>query len=79
MKILKKEKKFCISCMKEHDVFTIIDITKTLFKDTNVEFEGIYEYCENTEEMWATDGMINENGKKLIEKYKEVQLLLKQH
>ena len=61
MKVIEKIKKFCISCMEEHDVLVVKEIESTTFKDQRVEYEAIYEYCENTEEYISTEEMIVAN------------------
>ena len=61
MKVIKKIKKFCISCMEEHEVLVVKEIESTTFKDQRVEYEAIYEYCENTEEYISTEEMIAAN------------------
>ena len=77
MKVLKKENKFCISCMEKHEVLTIAIMNEVSIKGMYVTFEGIYDYCEHTDETWATEEMINENSKRLIEEYKLVKNLVK--
>lgn len=76
MKILSCEKKFCTSCMKDHDV-DIVEIEENVtFKDVNVKFNAIYEYCSNTDELIETEDMVRLNGLSMKDAYrKEVGLL----
>jgi len=50
MKTIKSELRFCPSCMGEHVVGIVEVIEREIFKDIEVEFPAIYEYCSNTDE-----------------------------
>ena len=61
MDIINKEKKICLSCMEEHDVFTVQIQEETIFKGVSVKYIAVYEYCDRCEEFTATEEMINKN------------------
>ena len=61
MEIIEKVKKFCVSCMEEHEVFIVKEHEHTTYKEQKVEYEAIYEYCENTDEYISTEEMITAN------------------
>lgn len=69
MKILKKEKKLCISCMNEHEVLTIELEEKSTFKDVLVTYPAVYEYCPVTDECWENEEMMKANWLTLREAY----------
>ena len=61
MKKIKSEKKLCLVCMEEHDVDTVEIIDNEIFKDEEVTFSAVYEYCSNGEEYLETEEMIRVN------------------
>lgn len=76
MKILKKERKMCISCMEEHEVF-LIEVSETnVFKGQQVEYKAIYECCEHTEEYFATTDLITQNDIAMKNAYRKSKGLL---
>ena len=76
MKVLRSEKRLCLSCMKEH----IIDIIETeeqeTFNGAKVNFKAVYEYCSNTDEYLETEQMIKANGLAVKDAYRKVVGLL---
>lgn len=76
MKTIKKEKKLCLCCMKEHEVSIVKLKEDNIFKGEVVEYEAMYEYCENTDEMIASEEMISVNDIEMKNAYrKKVGLL----
>lgn len=71
MKKLNFEKKLCIQCMEEHEVYTVLITDTVVFKGKEVSFNGIYEYCENSEELMETEEMIKKNKLTMIDIYRE--------
>lgn len=71
MEIIKTEKKLCISCMEEHEVKTVRVIEHNVFKDEDVEYEAIYEYCDITDEYHALDDQISENDISMKNAYRK--------
>ena len=47
MKIIKSEVKICLSCMEELKVDVVEVIEHEHFKDVDVDFLAIYEYCSD--------------------------------
>lgn len=76
MKILKKERKMCMSCMEEHEVFLVEVSESNVFKGQQVEYNAIYEYCENTEEYFATTDLISCNDIAMKNAYRKSKGLL---
>ena len=76
MKILKKERKMCMSCMEEHEVFLVKVSESNVFKGQQVEYNAIYEYCENTEEYFATTDLISCNVIAMKNAYRKSKGLL---
>ncbi|HHW22918.1 MAG TPA: type II toxin-antitoxin system MqsA family antitoxin [Clostridiaceae bacterium] len=76
MRVLSSERKFCTSCMKEHDIDIVEVEEKVTFKYVIVKFNAIYEYCSQTDELTETEDMIRINGLSMKDAYrKEVGLL----
>lgn len=71
MVTLKKEMKFCFSCMKEHEVQFVETKEKSIFKDEKVIFKAEYEYCENTDEFLENEKQIKRNDLSLKDAYRE--------
>ena len=76
MKILKKERKMCMSCMEEHDVFLVEVLEENVFKGQRVEYNAIYEYCETTDEYCATTQLISQNDIAMKNAYRKSKGLL---
>ncbi len=76
MKTIKSELKLCHSCMEEHVVNTIEVMNQQIFKDIEVDYPAIYEYCSNSDEHFASGDMINKNALAIKDAYrKKVGLL----
>jgi|LGOV01.1.fsa_nt_gb putative zinc finger/helix-turn-helix YgiT family protein len=71
MVTLKKEKKFCFSCMEEHEVQFVKIEEKSVFKSEEVIFEAEYEYCKNTDEFLENEEQIKRNDLSLKDAYRE--------
>ena len=76
MKILKKERKICMSCMEEHEVFLVEVLENNVFKGQSVEYNAIYEYCESTEEYFATTELLSRNDIAMKNAYRKSKGLL---
>lgn len=76
MKVISKEHKLCLSCMKEHDI-SIVEIgEETSFKAVRIQFTATYEYCSNTDEYFETEEMLKANNFAVKDAYRiEVGLL----
>ncbi len=76
MKKIKSEKRLCLICMEEHEVDTVEVMETETFKDEEVSFMAIYEYCSNVDEYLETEEMIKTNGLAMKDAYrKKVGLL----
>lgn len=76
MQILKKERKLCVCCMQEHDVYLVKYLDKNIFKGEEVEYEVISEYCELADEYFASDEMFSENVLSMKNAYRKKMNLL---
>lgn len=76
MEILKKERKMCLCCMQEHEVALVRYWDKTLFKEQEVEYEVICEYCELADEYFESDEMISTNTLAMKNAYRKKMNLL---
>ena len=71
MEIIKKERKLCLSCMEEHDVAYVRLKEKNIFKGQEIEYDVVYEYCEETNEFISSDTMISTNDISLKNAYRQ--------
>lgn len=76
MKILKKEFKLCMSCMETHEVLTVEIEENNIFKGREIDYIATYEYCDKTEELYATEDMISTNDIAMKNAYREQAGLL---
>ncbi len=76
MEVIKREKKFCISCMEEHEVQLVRVLENTVFKDKPLEYYVVYEYCEKSEEFWETEEYITQNNIAMKDAYRDSMGLL---
>lgn len=60
-KILKSEKRLCVCCMEEHEVKTVLVTEKATFKNVKVEYQAIYQYCENADTLYENEEQMTEN------------------
>lgn len=76
MKIIKTEKRFCPSCMEEHEVKTVLVNEEATFKNAKVFYEACYMYCDLTDELYADEEQIGENDIRLKNAYRKTEGLL---
>lgn len=76
MKVLGVERKFCTICMTEHDVQRVIVEDNNIFKGVAVTYPSECYYCENEDEYYEEDEMINKNGLALRNAYRKKMGLL---
>jgi len=69
MKILRSDRKFCYSCMQEHDVDIVEAIDQYKLKGIMTSITFMYAYCSNTDEYWETEEMFKAN----MAKYKTLK------
>lgn len=61
MKVIDVHRKLCLCCMEEHDVQIVVVREKNTFKDTEVEYDAKYFYCDQTDEYFSDEEMISAN------------------
>ena len=71
MKVIDIEKKFCVSCMTEHDVKRVVFDDENIYKGVTVIYPCECFYCEKTDEYYEEDEMINKNGLSLRNAYRK--------
>lgn len=76
MIVIRSEKRLCSCCMSEHEVKTVIEHEKLTFKETKVEYDATYLYCDIAEEYYMDEEMIQDNDIKLKEAYRSQKGLL---
>ncbi len=70
MKILQSEQKLCFGCMEEHQVDVVEVEEKTIFKDIEVDFVAVYEYCSNTDTLLETEEIMQANDLAVKDAYR---------
>ncbi len=70
MNIIKRELKFCVSCMEEHEVLVVELEEKRNLKNEKISFKAYYEYCPNTDEYFESEDMIRANSLALKDAYR---------
>ena len=76
MKIIKSEKKICSCCMEKHEVKTVIIMDKAILKNSTVNYEASYLFCELTGELYMDEQLMKDNDIKLKDAYREKEGLL---
>ncbi len=76
MKIIKSEKRICSCCMEEHEVKTVLVIDHATFKNSTVDYEASYYYCELAEELFMDEQQIQDNDIRLKDAYRKKEGLL---
>ena len=76
MKIIKSEKKICSCCMEEHEVKTVLVMEQATFKNSTVEYEASYFFCELAEELYMDEQQMQDNDSKLKDAYRKKEGLL---
>lgn len=70
VEVLKKMKKLCLCCMEEHEIMLVRVDEKNMFKDEEIEYQAIYEYCEETDEYFEPEELISQNDISLKNAYR---------
>ncbi len=76
MKIVGSEKRLCTCCMEEHEVKTVLVHEESTFKNKKVNYEAIYLYCEDADELYMNEQQMQENDMRLKDAYRAVEGLL---
>jgi hypothetical protein len=72
MEVIKRERQFCLLCMEEHEVQTVLVKDVEQFKGKEVSFYAIYEYCVNADEYLETEEFIRVNNILMHEAYERL-------
>lgn len=76
MKIIKSEKMICPCCMEEHEVKTVLAMEQATFKNSTIDYEASYLFCELAEELYMDERQMQENDIKLKDAYRKKEGLL---
>lgn len=76
MEVVKTEEKFCISCMRTHDVKTVRLEEHTTFKNVSVTYAADYYYCDISEELYMDEIMTSSNDMRMKDSYRKAKGLL---
>ena len=76
METIKSEKKLCLICMEEHEVDTVKMVNTEVFKNVEVSFHSIFDYCSNAMEYFETEEMIRANSLAMKDAYRKTMGLL---
>jgi len=76
MNIIKKEKMICPCCMEEHEVWTVSLEESNIFKGKKINYPAVFAYCENAEEYYSTEEMMDANDIAMKDAYRRSMGLL---
>lgn len=76
MKIIRTEKKLCSCCMEEHEVKTVLIMDQATFKNSRVEYEASYLFCDLANELYMDEQQMQDNDIKLKDAYRKKEGLL---
>lgn len=76
MKIIRTEKKLCSCCMEEHEVKTVLIMDQATFKNSRVEYEASYLFCDLANELYMDEQQMQDNNIKLKDAYRKKEGLL---
>ncbi len=76
MKIIRKQYKFCYSCMKEHEVSYVQIEQHVKYLNDWVRYDAIYEYCGETDCLSEDTKMLGENDTAMKDAYRKQKGLM---
>ena len=76
MKIIKSEKRICPCCMEEHEVKTVLVMDQATFKNSTVDYEASYLFCDLADELYMDEQQMQDNDIKLKDTYRKNKGLL---
>lgn len=76
MKVLEKNYRLCPCCMEEHEVETVTVKEQATFKDTAVEYDACYQYCDTADELFMDEEQMRVNDTRLKDAYRKAAGLL---
>ena len=76
MKYISEDERICECCMKKHQVKKVSETERVEFKDEDVQYEAVYWYCENADELFSDEEMIASNDIAMKNAYRRKNNLL---
>lgn len=76
MKIIKTERKLCSCCMEEHEVKTVLIKEQMTFKNTIVNYDSSYHFCDKAQELFMDEQEIQKNDISMKDAYRKQEGLL---
>lgn len=76
MQIIHSENTICTCCMEKHEVKTVLMKEHTTFKNTAVEHDAVYFYCDAADELYMDEQQMRENDIRLKDAYRRQNNLL---
>ena len=71
MKVIKIENGICSCCMENHEVKTVKIIDSINYKNTEVEYEALYFYCDKADEYYMDEHMMKINDISMKDEYRK--------
>lgn len=71
IKVVKSEKRICPCCMEEHVVKTVLVMDHTTFKNSLVDYEASYFFCDLAKEFYMDEQQMRDNNIKLKDAYRK--------
>lgn len=71
IKVVKSEKKICPCCMEEHVVKTVLVMDHATFKNSLVDYEASYFFCDLAKEFYMDEQQMRDNNIKLKDAYRK--------
>ena len=76
MKVIKSEKRVCSCCMEEHEVKTVLVMEQATFKNSTVDYEATYLFCDLADELYMDEQQMQDNDIRLKDAYRKKEGLL---
>ena len=76
MKIKSSEKRLCTCCMEEHEVKRVSVSEQVTFKKVMVSYEALYLYCDEVEEFYMDEELLQKNDVRMKDAYRRKEGLL---
>ena len=71
MKVVKSEKRICQCCMEEHVVKTVLVMDHATFKNSLVDYEASYFFCDLAKEFYMDEQQMRDNNIKLKDAHRK--------
>ncbi len=76
MKVIKSEKRICSCCMEEHEVKTVLVMEQAEFKNSIIDYEASYLFCDLADELYMDEQQMQVNDIRLKDAYRKKEGLL---